>query len=35
MDDLRAAWGAPEQIRNVIWPLTLRIGRCGLETAAP
>jgi SAM-dependent methyltransferase len=27
MDDLRAAWGAPEQTRNVIWPLTLRIGR--------
>jgi len=27
MDELRAAWGAPEQIRNVIWPLTLRIGR--------
>jgi SAM-dependent methyltransferase len=35
VDDLRAAWGAPEQIRNVIWPLSLRIGRCGLETAAP
>ena len=27
IDELRAAWGAPEQIRNVIWPLTLRIGR--------
>ena len=27
MDDLRAAWGDPEQTRNVIWPLTLRIGR--------
>jgi SAM-dependent methyltransferase len=27
MDELRAAWGAPEQTRNVIWPLTLRIGR--------
>jgi SAM-dependent methyltransferase len=26
MDELRAAWGAPEQTRNVIWPLTLRIG---------
>jgi SAM-dependent methyltransferase len=25
--ELRAAWGAPEQTRNVIWPLTLRIGR--------
>jgi SAM-dependent methyltransferase len=27
MDELRVAWGAPEQKRNVIWPLTLRIGR--------
>jgi SAM-dependent methyltransferase len=27
MDELRAAWGDPEQTRNVIWPLTLRIGR--------
>jgi SAM-dependent methyltransferase len=27
MDELRAAWGTPEQTRNVIWPLTLRIGR--------
>jgi len=27
MDELRAAWGAPEQTRNVIWPLTLRVGR--------
>ena len=27
MGELRAAWGAPEQTRNVIWPLTLRIGR--------
>ncbi len=27
MDELRAAWGAPEQTRNIIWPLTLRIGR--------
>ena len=26
MDGLRVAWGAPEQKRNVIWPLTLRIG---------
>jgi SAM-dependent methyltransferase len=26
MDELRAAWGAPEQMRNVVWPLTLRIG---------
>jgi SAM-dependent methyltransferase len=25
--ELRAAWGTPEQTRNVIWPLTLRIGR--------
>jgi len=27
MTELRTAWGAPEQTRNVIWPLTLRIGR--------
>jgi SAM-dependent methyltransferase len=27
IDELRAAWGAPEQTRTVIWPLTLRIGR--------
>jgi SAM-dependent methyltransferase len=27
MDGLCAAWGTPEQTRNVIWPLTLRIGR--------
>jgi hypothetical protein len=27
MDELRAAWGAPEQTQNVIWPLTLRVGR--------
>jgi SAM-dependent methyltransferase len=27
MGELRAAWGTPEQTRNVIWPLTLRIGR--------
>jgi SAM-dependent methyltransferase len=27
MDELRAAWRTPEQTRNVIWPLTLRIGR--------
>ena len=27
MDDLGAAWGAPEQTRNVVWPLTLRVGR--------
>jgi len=26
MDELRAAWGTPEQTRNVIWFLTLRIG---------
>ena len=25
-DELRVAWGAPEQTRNVVWPLTLRIG---------
>jgi len=27
MDDLGAAWGAPEQTRNVSWSLTLRVGR--------
>ncbi len=27
MDELRAAWGAPEQTRNVVWPLILRVGR--------
>jgi SAM-dependent methyltransferase len=27
MDGLCAAWGTPERTRNVIWPLTLRIGR--------
>jgi SAM-dependent methyltransferase len=27
IDELHAAWGAPEQKRNVVWPLTLRIGR--------
>jgi hypothetical protein len=27
MDELRAAWGTPEQTRKVTWPLTLRIGR--------
>jgi SAM-dependent methyltransferase len=26
-DDLRTAWGAPEQTRTVTWPLTMRIGR--------
>jgi SAM-dependent methyltransferase len=25
-DDLRAAWGDPEQFHRVIWPLTLRVG---------
>ena len=27
MDELRAASGAPEQTRNVVWPLILRVGR--------
>jgi len=27
MGELPAAWRTPEQTRNVIWPLTLRIGR--------
>jgi SAM-dependent methyltransferase len=26
-DELRIAWGAPEKMRHVAWPLTLRIGR--------
>ena len=25
-DQLRSVWGAPEQIRKVTWPLTLRVG---------
>ena len=25
-DDLRDAWGDPQRIRNVIWPLVLRVG---------
>jgi SAM-dependent methyltransferase len=25
--ELVAAWGAPEQTRNVVWPVTLRVGR--------
>jgi SAM-dependent methyltransferase len=27
MDELRSAWGKPEQTRNVTWPLIVRIGR--------
>jgi SAM-dependent methyltransferase len=27
VDELGAAWGAPEQTRNVVWPLILRVGR--------
>jgi SAM-dependent methyltransferase len=27
MGELRAAWETPERTRNIIWPLTLRIGR--------
>ena len=26
IDELRAAWGNPDQTREVIWPLTLRAG---------
>jgi SAM-dependent methyltransferase len=26
IDELRRAWGNPQQVRSVIWPLTLRIG---------
>jgi SAM-dependent methyltransferase len=25
-NDLRNAWGNPHQVRNVVWPLTLRVG---------
>jgi hypothetical protein len=25
-DELRGAWGNPQQARSVIWPLTLRVG---------
>ena len=27
MDEFNAAWGTPEQTRNVVWPLTVRVGR--------
>ena len=26
IDELRGAWGNPQQARSVIWPLTLRVG---------
>ncbi len=26
-DDLKAAWGDPEQIRDVVWPLNIRVAR--------
>jgi hypothetical protein len=26
IDGLRRAWGDPQQVRTVIWPLTLRVG---------
>jgi len=26
IDELRAAWGNPQRVRSVIWPLTLRVG---------
>ena len=26
-DDLRAAWGDPERVRDVVWPLNVRVGR--------
>jgi SAM-dependent methyltransferase len=26
IDELRGAWGNPQQVRSVIWPLTLRVG---------
>jgi len=29
MDELRVAWGIPEQTRKVIWPVVLRVGLKG------
>jgi SAM-dependent methyltransferase len=29
MDDLTAAWGDPEQVRLITWPVTVRLGRTG------
>ena len=26
-DDLKAAWGDPERVRDVVWPLNVRVGR--------
>ena len=26
-EDLRSAWGDPDQLRRVVWPLTVRVGR--------
>ena len=26
-DDLKAAWGDPERTRDVVWPVSLRVGR--------
>ena len=34
IDELRLAWGNPQQARNVIWPLTLRVGVKETEGAA-
>jgi SAM-dependent methyltransferase len=31
-DELRGAWGNPQQARSVIWPLTLRIGVKGMRS---
>jgi SAM-dependent methyltransferase len=30
-DELRGAWGNPQQARSVIWPLTLRVGVKGMQ----
>ena len=27
IDELKAAWGDPERVRDVVWPLNLRVGR--------
>jgi SAM-dependent methyltransferase len=31
-DELRGAWGNPQQARSVIWPLTLRVGVKGMRS---
>jgi SAM-dependent methyltransferase len=33
IDELRRAWGNPQQARSIIWPLTLRVGVKGMQPA--